>query len=121
VNSNTRGFTLIEIVIAIVILSVGVLGMAGTAGLVSRMIGQGKRNTQAGAVTMQRMELLRQSALSTTPHCTALAGGTSTANAMTETWTVTGAGASRRVQIIVTYRTTRGTRADTVKTVVLCS
>jgi prepilin-type N-terminal cleavage/methylation domain-containing protein len=124
VNSNTsdtRGFTLIEIIIAIVILSVGVLGMVGTAGLVSRMIGQGKRNTRAGVVALQRMEILRQAAVSTTPHCTALAGGTATSNAITEVWTVTGAGRSRRIRIIVTYPTTRGTRPDTVNTVVACS
>lgn len=120
-NSNSRGFTLIEIIIAIVILSVGVLAMVGTAGLVSRMIGQGKRNTRAGAVAMQRMEILRQTAVSTTPHCTALAAGTATSNAITETWTVTGTGRSRRVRIIVRYPTTRGTRPDTVNTVVLCS
>lgn len=120
-NSNTRGFTLIEIIVAIVILSVGVLGMVGSAGLVSRMIGQGKRNTRAGVVALQRMEVLRQTALSTSPHCTALAGGTATTNAVNETWTVSGAGRSRRLRIIVRYQTTRGTLADTVNTVVLCS
>ena len=120
-SSSTRGFTIIEILIAVVILSVGVLGMVGTAGLVSRMVGQGKRDTRAGALTMQRMEILRQTAVSVTPHCSTLAGGTATANSMTETWTVTGAGRSRRIRIIVRYRTTRGTLADTVNTVLFCS
>jgi prepilin-type N-terminal cleavage/methylation domain-containing protein len=119
--SDNRGFTLVEVIIAIVILSVGVLGMVGTAGLVSRMVGQGKRNTQAGVVAQQRMEILRQTALSTTPHCTALAGGTATTNNVTETWTVTGTGRSRRLQIIVRYAKPGGQLVDTVSTVVLCS
>ena len=119
-KSDTRGFTLIEILIAVVILSVGVLGMVGSAGLASRMIGQGKRNTQAALVAMQRMETIRQSALSTNPRCTALASGTATTSGVTETWTITGASRSRRVRVIVTYPTNRGVATDTVNSVVSC-
>jgi prepilin-type N-terminal cleavage/methylation domain-containing protein len=120
-KSGTRGFTIIEVLISIVILSVGVLGMVGTAGLVSRMIGQGKRNTQAATVAMQRMETLREAAMATNPRCTGLAGGTATTNGVAETWTVTGTGQSRRVQLIIRYRTNRGTLTDTVTTVVSCA
>jgi prepilin-type N-terminal cleavage/methylation domain-containing protein len=119
-KSDERGFTMIELIIAIVILSVGILGMVGTAGLVSRMIGQGKRNTRAAAVGMQRMETLRQVAKSTTPRCTALAGGNATTNGVAETWTVTGTGRSRRLRIILAYQTNSGTLTDTVITVVRC-
>lgn len=119
-KSNTRGFTIIEILIAIIILSVGVMGMVGSAGLVSRMIGQGKRNTRAAAVAVQRLEILRGTVLSTNPRCTALAGGTATTNAVTETWTVTGAGRSRRIQLILRYQSNRGLLTDTVTTVVVC-
>ena len=119
-KSDTRGFTLIEVLIAVVILSVGVLGMVGTAGLVSRMIGQGKRNTQAAMVAMQRMETIRETALSTNPRCTALAGGTATTNGVNEIWTVAGAGRSRRIQLIIRYASNRGSVTDTVRTVVSC-
>jgi len=120
-KSDTRGFTLIEVLIAVVILSVGVLGMVGSAGLASRMIGQGKRNTQAALVAMQRMETLRGQALATNPRCTGLASGTATTTGVTETWTVTGAGRSRRIRLIVRYQTNRGLATDTVNTVVGCS
>ena len=119
-KSDTRGFTLIEIMIALVILSVGVMGIVGAAGLASRMIGQGKRNTQAAIVAMQRIETIRQTALSTNPRCTALAGGTATTTGVTETWTVTGTGRSRRIRLIVRYPTNRGQAVDTVNTVVGC-
>jgi len=36
---NRQGFTIIEIIIAIIVLTVGVLGMVTTAALVTRMIG----------------------------------------------------------------------------------
>jgi type IV pilus modification protein PilV len=120
VKSDTRGFTLIEVMISVVILSVGVLGMVGAAGLAFRMIGQGKRNTQAAMVATQRMETLRETALSTNPRCTALASGTATTSGVTETWTVTGASRSRRIRLIINYPTTRGTLTDTVNTVILC-
>ena len=119
-KSDTRGFTLVEVLIAVVILSVGVLGMVGSAGLVSRMIGQGKRNTQAAIVAMQRMETIREQALSTNPRCTALANGTATTNGVSENWRVTGSGRSRRIRLIVTYPTNRGVATDTVNTVVGC-
>ena len=119
-KSSTRGFTLIEIMIAIIILSVGVLGMVGSAGLVSRMVGQGKRNTRAAVVAIQRMEILRRTALAATPHCSTLSGGTATTNGVTETWSVTNSGSSRRLRVIVVYQTNRGTLADTVSTVVFC-
>jgi hypothetical protein len=69
---------------------------------------------------MQPMETLRETALSTNPRCTALAGGTATTTGDTETWTVTGAGRSRRIQLIIRYQTNRGLLTDTVKTVVSC-
>ena len=119
-KQDTRGFTLVELMIAVVILSVGVLAMIGTAGLVSRMIGQGKRNTRAAVVAMQRFERLRLAAHATTPDCTALAGGTATTNGVIETWTVTGAGASRRIRLFIQYQTSRGLRSDTAQTVVAC-
>jgi hypothetical protein len=84
------------------------------------MIGQGKRNTRAATVAVQRMEFLRQRALSTTPHCTALASGTATTNGVAEAWTVSGAGLSRRIRIVLQYQTNRGVLADTVSTVVFC-
>jgi len=38
---NNKGFTIIEVIIAIIVLTVGVLGMVTTAALVTRMIGRG--------------------------------------------------------------------------------
>ena len=119
-TSDSRGFTLVEVLIAIVILSVGVLGMVQTSALVSRMVGQGRRNTQAGLVATQRMELLRQTAMSTNPHCTALASGTATTGTVSEAWTISGAGRSRRASIILTYRGNRANLVDTVTTVISC-
>ncbi len=46
---NRRGFTIVEIIIAIIVLTVGVLGMVTTAALVTRMIARGQRSAAASA------------------------------------------------------------------------
>lgn len=53
------GFTLVEIMIAIVVLTVGVLAMVTTAALVTRMIARGQRSADASAFMQRRVERLR--------------------------------------------------------------
>ena len=109
---HNEGFTLVEILVAIVILSVGLLALAQASGTVTTMIGRGKQDTKAALVAQARFETLRQVAATTTPKCTALANGTRTIaqDGTTEAWTISGSGTTRTVQVSVTYRVSRGTR-----------
>jgi prepilin-type N-terminal cleavage/methylation domain-containing protein len=59
---NRRGFTIIEITVAIVVLTVGLLGLVTTAALVTRMMGRGQRTAMAAAFAQSRVERLRSSA-----------------------------------------------------------
>jgi Tfp pilus assembly protein PilV len=59
---NEGGFTIIEIMIAIVILMVGVLGLVMTAALTTRMMGRANRAQQAAAYASKRMEMMRTAA-----------------------------------------------------------
>ena len=52
---SNKGFTIIEIIIAIIVLTVGVLGMVTTAALVTRMIARGQRSAQASAFSARRL------------------------------------------------------------------
>jgi prepilin-type N-terminal cleavage/methylation domain-containing protein len=56
------GFTLVEVIIAVVILTVGLLGLTTTSGLVTRMIGRGQRSEVAALLAMQQMERARPAA-----------------------------------------------------------
>ncbi len=56
------GFTILEIMIAVVILMVGVLGLVMTAALTTRMMGRANRAQQAAAYASKRMEMMRASA-----------------------------------------------------------
>lgn len=57
---RTRGgFTIVEALVALVMLNVGLLGLATTAGVVTRMIRHGRIATHAAALAGMRLELLR--------------------------------------------------------------
>jgi len=81
---NTSGFTLIEVMVAVIILSVGILALASGSGAVYRMLAAGKRSTKAGAIASERMELLRRQANATDPRCSAVAGGRAILTAVPE-------------------------------------
>lgn len=122
--NNRSGFTLIEVMVAIVILSVGVLGLISTSALVTRMIGRGNMTTKATQLAQTRLEILRQQALSTTPSCSSVSGGTATASSgISEVWTVTipaGFSSLRQLSVTVTYPISGGTRTATMTTQVRC-
>lgn len=122
-KNDNSGFTLIEVMIAVVMLSVGVVALAGSAGLVTRMIGRGKMETRAAQAASRRIEALRLVAYSTTPRCTAggfASGGPVTADNVTETWVVAVAGSLATAQVTVTHATAQGTHTDVLSTRIEC-
>lgn len=54
-----HGFTLVEVIIAIMVLTVGLLGLVTSAALVTRMIGRGHRSGVSAAFAARRLEMLR--------------------------------------------------------------
>lgn len=56
------GFTIIETMIAMIVLAFGLLGLATTSALVTRMMGRGQRSEMAATFAQQRMERLFPSA-----------------------------------------------------------
>lgn len=123
-TNKTSGFTLVEVIVAMVILSIGLLALAGATANVSKMVGYGKWATAASQVAVRRLEAIRQVAYSTTPACTSTAlvgGGPIGYNGMTESWRIVGTGSTRVVEVVVSYP--RGGRVvtDSVTTILRCS
>ena len=54
-----RGFTIVEVIIAIIVLTVGLLGLVTTSALVTRMIARGQRSANGATFASKRLELLR--------------------------------------------------------------
>jgi type IV pilus assembly protein PilV len=117
-----RGFTLIEVLLAFVVLVVGVLALVGSSALASRMIGWGRGATLASQAATARLEWLRQLARSSAPPCAdpRFQSDDSVSGGVHVGWVVPPAGGVRTVVLTVDYRIPRGMAHDTILTVLLC-
>jgi prepilin-type N-terminal cleavage/methylation domain-containing protein len=123
VQRTISGLTLVEVLVAIVVLGVGIVALAGGSSLITRMIGRGKVETRAAEIASRRMEALRLSAASTTPRCVARAfasGGPTIHDGISESWVVPASGKLRHVRVTVSYLTVRGPRSAALETEMEC-
>lgn len=60
-KSAREGFTIVEVVVAIVILAIGILGLAATASVVTRQMTGAVHQSVAATVAYSRMEHIRSS------------------------------------------------------------
>ena len=119
-----RGFTIIELLIAVMVLGIGLLSLAGTSGRIASLAGQGRRSGMAATAGFQRLEQLRARAC-----MTRTAGNESvmSGNVLVSKneWkffdrTLNG-NAAYRIELVVTYLARPGvTRVDTLDQEVSC-
>ncbi len=119
-----RGFTLIEVMLSVVLLTVGVMALVSSSAMTARMIGRGKSSTMIGQRSSTRFDYLRQLAASTSPPCTSgnFASGSNNQYGIQETWTVSSPinSNTRMVELVLQYKASGRTVRDTVKTFILC-
>ena len=109
-----RGFTLVELLVAIIVLSIGLLGLASTSAVVTRQIGGGAQMTLAATTAQARFELLRSQ------NCTTLSNGSASARGISEVWVVTVRTRAREVTDTVKFTTTRGESVHAYRTMIPC-
>jgi prepilin-type N-terminal cleavage/methylation domain-containing protein len=73
-QAGRGGFTLVEMMVAVVILATGLLGLTTTSAYVVRMVSGGQQQTIAASVVQSRLERLRS-----LPCATIVSAGNSTA------------------------------------------
>lgn len=88
------GFSLVEVVVALVILAVGVLGLAGTTAVVVRQVTLSNVTTERATALQTVVERLRA-----TPYYT-VAAGSETVGLFTAHWTVTEVDQSKLLEIV---------------------
>jgi type II secretory pathway pseudopilin PulG len=116
----TGGFSTVEVLVALIVLSVGLLGTLATAAVTTRLIAEARARDRATLIAAARLESERAIAAAV-GGCAALAGGTrSLPGRIQEGWSMTGVGPLRQLEVIVTLPTHRGFRSDTVRTVLRC-
>jgi prepilin-type N-terminal cleavage/methylation domain-containing protein len=124
ITKNERGFTIIEIIIAIIVLTVGLLGLVTTGALVTRMIARGQRSAVASAFASRRLERMRVAgciaAQRVNGQDTLYRGSTWV---VVNTWTFTdGGNQNYRLKIVTQYKTIKNQiRQDSTETTIPCN
>jgi prepilin-type N-terminal cleavage/methylation domain-containing protein len=118
-NKNANGFSLIEIIVAIVVLAVGMLAMAASTGYMSAEIRNSTFNTQRLMAREQIIERLRATPFDNV----ASSASVTTVGRFDLTWTVTFPNNNLKQVLVIAagpaYRTGRGPRTNVVDTVLI--
>jgi len=117
------GFTIIEVMIAIIMLTIGVLALASSSGSITRMIHFAQAKTDASALAQSVLDSMRYSANATSPKCTNLVSGTVNGvhkRGFTASTVVTTSGDLRDIVVVVNYRVGPQAKVDTVSSSIYC-
>jgi len=120
-KAGRRGFTIVEVLIAIIMLSIGVLALASSAGGITRMMSNGQRKTRSYALATSVIEDIRRTAKSS---CASLSSpGSSGQYGISAAWTVSNAGSTNtthQVSVTTSYRVGPFTKGDTLVANLYC-
>ncbi len=115
-RSDERGFTLAEVVVAMIILVVGILGLAASTAAVGRLTTLGVQQSRAANAGMSKIEELRSLG-----NCMTMSGGSDTwPGGFARSWTTSLAGRVQTVTVVVTYNTSRKQRTATYVSEIQC-
>ena len=117
-RGERRGVTLVELIVAVIILSIGLLAIVGSSGAIARGLGESRLDNLAAYAAESRLEKLAGTA------CTALTLNTwttETTRGVTETYGVTDVGNNiRQIVDSVSWNTRKGTRRQAFVTLIPC-
>ena len=117
--NHRSGLTVVEVLLALVVLSIGLLGLAATLGLAARLETEGRTLAEATREGENRIESL-WAASGRLPRCSALAAGRTDGTRASAVWTIGGTGRHRTVTVVLERLTSRGSRRDTLRTAIPC-
>lgn len=108
------GYTFIELIVALLLFSVGGLGLVATSAAIGRELSANAARERAGRIAATRLEILAA-------QCRGAAAGQETIAGISSEWSV-GFLDSSRVSLVesVTYPSRRGGRTDTYRAVLPC-
>lgn len=110
------GFTLVELIVAMLMLTIGLLGLAGVGAVVLKQMKGGTNQTIAASIAQSRFEQMEGDG------CASVISGTATVRGMTETWTVASMGLrAKSVYDTVSFVGTTGTKKVGIHTVIACT
>lgn len=114
-RSKRAGMSLIELVVGIVVLTIGLLGLAGVSTSVIKQMRGGVNQTIAASMAQSRFEKLEGL------RCVNITGGAATSRGLQETWAVTPVGTrGMAVRDTVSFAGISKARKVGISTVVSC-
>lgn len=102
--SNREGMTLIELMLAIVLLGVGLLGMAGISLTVTRQFGSAARQADAAMVVQSRVDSLASVACASLAPSSSPVTGTTVTRGITERWRISDGNDIKTLTDSVTFK-----------------
>jgi prepilin-type N-terminal cleavage/methylation domain-containing protein len=109
-----EGYTLIEVVVALLLFTVGGLALVGTSAVVGRELSANAVRERAGRVAEARLELLRAA-------CHGATAGSERLGKVESVWSASFPDSNHvSLDESVTYPTRRGSRTDSYKATVQC-
>ena len=113
-----RGVTLVELIVAMTILSIGLLAIVGTSGGIARGLGEARGDNLAAIIAQSRFETV---AGMTCNGLTLPYGATTVTRGVTEKWRITDGGNNTLLVVdTVSWQTRRGTRKQAFTTLLPC-
>jgi prepilin-type N-terminal cleavage/methylation domain-containing protein len=113
---HVRGFTLIELVVAVTLLAVGVLAVVASAVPLGRLVRQGDAQAASAAAAGAVIEAVRAAGCAAPASDVASAG-----HGLRISRTVAGSGALQELTVVATYPWGPGARSDTFRTAIACA
>lgn len=94
------GITIVELLVAVTLLTVGIGGLLKNSASVAKQMGGGVRQTVAATIAQSRIDSLSSLACATLAGAS-VATGTSTKRGVTETWAVTDGKNVKNISVII--------------------
>jgi len=107
-------FTIVEMLVAIVVFTIGLVALAATSGLVAAHVGDGGRLTAAAHAARTVLDSLGASG------CDAIVGGSAARDGVALQWVVSRDSSAAQVELTVGAALRRGSRRDVYSLVVPC-
>ena len=109
------GFTIVELLVALMIFSVGALAMAGTAARTVTLLASAQTRTIAAAVAANRFERLRA------VPCSAQSSDSTTTRGIRERWSVVPLARTDDVTVVVRFTANHASKAQVYRTFLPCA